>query len=380
MTWLTFVVLMAALALCPAGLYLLNLLLYRAPVGRGEGELPAVSVLIPARNEEANIEAAVRSALATSGVELEVVVLNDHSSDRTCQIVRTLAAEDDRVRLEHAPDLPAGWSGKQHACFVLAGHARHVRLLFIDADVRLSEDALPRLLATQQRSRADLLSGIPHQQMSSPAENLLVPMIHFILLSYLPIAGMRRTLWPSMSAGCGQLFLTTREAYDAVGGHRAIRETWHDGIMLPRAYRSRGFRTDLVDLTPVATCRMYRNRSEVVSGVMKNATEAIASPRAIGFWTQLLGLGQVLPAGVVLLHLLGVVAVGHLPVVAAAAAAPIAVRVVQAMAFGQSGVWALAHPLGVAMFLALQWTALLRQTFGWQTSWRGRVYGSGDTL
>ncbi|NUB17582.1 glycosyltransferase, partial [Azospirillum brasilense] len=103
-----------ALALLPLGLGLLNLCLYRRPKAEPPPDA-AVSILIPARNEEATIAAAVRAALSSCGVSVEVVVLDDHSTDRTAEIVRALAARDPRLRLETAPPLPPGWSGRQHA-------------------------------------------------------------------------------------------------------------------------------------------------------------------------------------------------------------------------------------------------------------------------
>ena len=120
------------LAALPCGLFLLNLLVYRpAPAEAESGD--SVSVLIPARNEEHNIEGTINAALANRGLDFEVIVLDDHSTDRTAQIVAELARRDRRVRLESAPPLPPGWCGKQHACKVLAGLSRHPLLVFIDA-------------------------------------------------------------------------------------------------------------------------------------------------------------------------------------------------------------------------------------------------------
>ena len=125
-------------AAIPAVLFARNLPLYRrAPVPPASSDLPRISLLIPARNEEHNIAAAIDAGLASGGVNLEIVVLDDHSTDRTAAIVREVAARDPRVRLEGAPELPAGWCGKQHACHILAEHARRPLLVFVDADTRL---------------------------------------------------------------------------------------------------------------------------------------------------------------------------------------------------------------------------------------------------
>ncbi|HYZ63256.1 MAG TPA: glycosyltransferase, partial [Acetobacteraceae bacterium] len=191
------------LALGPLVLGLVNLVLLRTPApatGR-----PAVSVLIPARNEEANIADACATVLESEGVDLELIVLDDASTDRTPQMLRGIA--DPRLRVAQAPPLPPGWSGKQHACHVLAGLARHELMVFVDADVRLAPDAVARMAGFMQRRAVGLASGFPRQVTLTWSETLLLPLIHFLLVGFLPIAAMRRSLSPSLGAGCGQLFI-----------------------------------------------------------------------------------------------------------------------------------------------------------------------------
>jgi hypothetical protein len=364
-----------ALAALPALLYLANLALYRTPPLPGaETALPGVSVLIPARNEEGAIEGAVRSVLASRGVTLEVVVLDDHSTDRTPEIVRTLAAEDARVRLEQAPELPAGWCGKQHACHVLAGRARQPLLLFMDADVRLEPEGVARLAGFLHTSGADLVSGIPRQHTGTLLEKLLIPLIHFVLLGFLPIARMRTDPMPALGAGCGQLFLARAEAYQAMGGHAVIRTSLHDGVKLPRAFRAAGKKTDLCDATALASCRMYQHAAEVWFGLAKNATEGLASPGMIVPATLLLGVGQVLPF--LLLALSGVLELGPwtIAILVVAAALALVPRLAGVVRFRQPLLGALLHPVGVALLLAIQWYALVRRLIGGQSSWKGRSY------
>jgi hypothetical protein len=349
----------------PAALFFWNLRFYLPPPATPGGGAPAVSVLIPARDEERSICAAVGAALASRDVTLEVVVLDDHSADRTAALVREMAARDDRVRLVSAPELPAGWCGKQHACHLLAQAARHSLLCFIDADVRLRPEGLARLCAFREACGADLVSGIPWQETGTWMERLLIPLIHFVLLGFLPLARMRESLHPAYAAGCGQLFLARKETYDAVGGHAVIRATLHDGIALPRAFRRAGKKTDLCDATDLATCRMYRGAGEVWRGLAKNATEGLASPWMIGPATLVLLGGQVLPA--VLL------AWGdRLAWVALALA--YAPRLAGVVRFRQSLGGALLHPVGVWLLIAIQWYALARSLLRRPSAWKGRQY------
>ncbi len=361
------------LAAIPAVLTLINLPFYRAPRSREGAGRPAVSVLIPARDEERSIGACVEAALASEGVDLEVVVMDDHSADATPEIVRAYAALYPRLRLETAPPLAAGWNGKQHACAALARAATQPFLAFVDADVRLTPDGLRRMVDHLERRGAALLSGVPWQHTETLAEKLVVPVIHFVLLGYLPMPGMRWTKRPAFAAGCGQLFLARREAYVAMGGHGAIRGSRHDGLALPRAFRRAGFGTDLADATDVAECRMYRNAREVFDGFAKNATEGMAAPAAIGPWTLLLLGGQTLPG--VLLLIAGAAgspaAAGY---AAGATALAYGTRLVLAVRFRQSWLGALLHPLGVAVVVAIQWVAWWRARRGRSVVWKGRAH------
>lgn len=364
-------------ALSPAVLFYINLRRYRCPAPAGMFALPAVSVLIPARDEERAIEAAVTSVLASRGIELEVVVMDDGSTDRTAAIVAAIATRDSRVRLEHAPILPTGWNGKQHACWILAHTARHPLMCFVDADVRLEPDAIARMAAFLVQSDAGLVSGFPRQITETWMEWLLLPLIHFVLLGFLPISQMRKGTDPSYAAGCGQFMMVTREAYDASDGHAAIKTTMHDGLLLPRLFRAHGYRTDLADLTRLARCRMYTNARQVWLGLAKNATEGIAAPVRILPISLLLLLGQVLP------FLLAAWLIGHhvsglvLACVIAAIGGAWLPRLLAVVRFKQDWRGAALHPAGILVLLAVQWYAFARKVMGGVVSWKDRAY-AGD--
>lgn len=335
-----------------------------------------VSVLIPARDEESGIQASVGAALTSQNVVVEVIVLDDHSTDETASIVKKMAREmsalgDDRLRYESSAELPTGWNGKQHACFQLAKLATHPRLLFLDADVRLAPDAIARLSAYQDKRGAALLSAFPRQETGTWLEKWIIPMMHYVLLCYLPFSRMRRSKSPAYASGCGQLFLTHADDYRTAGTHRGIAESRHDGIKLPRLYRQAGMSTDVVDGSSIAVCRMYHGAGQVVRGVLKNATEGIANARLIIPFTLLLMGGSVLPivTGIAAIasgrpwllavSLIGIV-LGHLP------------RVIAAKRFGQSVFGAVCHSAAVAVFIFLQWVAMVQSIAGYQVAWRGR--------
>lgn len=333
-----------------------------------------VSVLIPARNEEASIAAALESLRTSTHPAWEVIVLDDASEDRTGDIVTAMGNEDPRVQLRASRGLEVGWNGKQNACWQLAHLARYDHFLFLDADVRLSSDALTRCVAEMVHRQAALVSGFPRQETGTFAEKLLIPLMHTVLLGYLPIDRMRASTDPGFAAGCGQLFLAERSTYFSSGGHSAIPASRHDGIKLPRAYRNAGLRTDVFDATDIATCRMYHSLHQVVRGLLKNAVEGIANAKLIVPFSILLVGGFVLPCAV-LAWLVGQGAWGTWSFVLAAIATVLSygVRAACALRFRQSWLGVLFHPFAVLWFVALQWVALAMHALRIQTRWRGRV-------
>lgn len=362
-------------ALCPAVLFCINLRRYREPGVAGSLELPAVSLLIPARNEERAIGALVESVLLSRGVELEVIVMDDGSTDRTSAIVREIAERDARVRLEEAPALSPGWNGKQHACWHLARAAANDLLCFVDADVRLEPEAIARMAAFLRGGDAALVSGFPRQVTETWMEWMLLPLIHFVLLGFLPMAGMRRGTDPSFAAGCGQFMMVGRAAYFAVGGHSAIRETMHDGLRLPKLLRQHGYRTDLADLTHLVQCRMYTNARQVWQGLAKNATEGLGAPVRILPVSVLLWMGQIMPFALAIWLAMrhGTPAYVWACVLAAVAGAWLP-RALAAMRFQQAWRGAALHPLGVFLLLVLQWYALGKKITRANVSWKERTY------
>ena len=351
-----------ALALVPVCLVLANLRHYRTPAA--SSGRPKLSVLIPARNEETNIGDAVAAVLASKDVDLELIVMDDGSTDATRAILTAIT--DPRLRVEDGAGLPPGWSGKQHACAALAKLATQDVLVFVDADVRLAPDACSRMAGFLERENLSLASGFPCQVTRSWSEILLLPLIYFVLLGYLPIGRMKRSVAPALGAGCGQLFIARAADYARAGGHGAIRASLHDGLTLPRAFRRAGLMTGLFDASRFASCRMYASAPQVWEGLTKNATEGMAKPRALPIWTVILGGGAVLPVICLV--------VAPTPQAIAALACGIGIRLVLAWRFRQPVISALLHPLGIAALLVVQWAALLRAAFGRPATWRGRAY------
>src|SRR5579872_2158102 len=189
-------------------------------------ELPALCFLVPARDEEENIERCVRSLLIQDypRERLSVVVVDDGSRDRTEAIVRAIATKDERLRVVHAPALPPGWKGKVNACCagVDASPAAVEWLCFIDADVWAKPSLARSAIAFALHSQTDLLSLTPKLELRSVAERLIIPCGFYVLAFTRDLA---RTHQPDSgeAVATGQFMLIRRSAYEAVGGHAAVR-------------------------------------------------------------------------------------------------------------------------------------------------------------
>lgn len=363
------------LAALPAVLCLVNRRAFASTRTAAAATADSVSILIPARDEAGNIGDALTAARQSRDV-VEILVMDDGSTDDTAAIVRAHAVDDRRVRLTAAPPLPPGWGGKAHVCQRLSEMATGTYLLFVDADVRLDPGATRAMAAHAHAHRLDLVSGVPRQRMATIGELLTVPMINLLIYGYLPVPMMRSQPEPSLAAACGQLLLFRRESYERVGGHGAVRWSRHDGLQLARLLRREGYRTDLIDGSRLATCRMYDGMRASWEGFVKNAREGMATPRALPVWTVLLFGGHVLPWLLLVAALLG----------PGAPWLPLAAIVVSLATRLAITVWAREpllsvplHPLTVLVGLAIQWDALIRGGTGRQVGWKGRSYPSGAT-
>ena len=335
---------------------------------------PRVSILIPARNEEANIGPCVRSLLAQAYPSFEVLVVDDNSCDHTWQVLTELAARTDRLRVFRGQPLPAGWLGKHWACHQLAQAATGDLLLFTDADTRHHPHALRDAVAALLDQKADLLTAIPRQQVETWGERLIVPLFPWAIFCFLPLALAHRWRWPVFSASVGQLMLFRRSAYERIGGHASVRHTVIDDIALGRRIKAQGLRWRLFNAVDRVHCRMYHSIREVYQGFSKNLFPAFGYniPVFILFWLWLL-LVFLAP-----LALLTAWAIG--------APIPLSIRTLASAAVASSLLlWGLTHwqfrfPLYLSLFypaIIIAGTTIaahsLMLTVKKETTWKGRT-------
>ncbi|MEI7024185.1 glycosyltransferase [Paenibacillus sp. y28] len=231
---------------------------------------PRLSILIPARDEAANIAACLHSVLVDPSPHLEVLVLDDGSTDGTADVAQDAAAGDPRVRILSGAALPPGWLGKSHACHQLAEAARGDWWLFLDADARLLPKALGAALDTALAQGQGLVTGFPLQETGTWMEKLVVPMMSFSIACHLPIRFVRQSADPRFVAAHGAFLLISAESYRATGGHASFKGQLVDDMELARAVKKAGHPVTLADVCSHVTMRMYHDAAGVWNGYKKN--------------------------------------------------------------------------------------------------------------
>ena len=230
-----------------------------------------VSIILPARDEAAHITECVRAIRESTWPNLELVVIDDHSTDGTGDLAREASAGDPRVHVISAPTLPVSWFGKQWACQVGAQHATGSLLLFTDADTRHSPDLVTRLVAARELRGAELMSVAGRQDMLTVWERAVQPSIFsLILLRYGSTDSLERAIRDSDVIANGQCFLISRDGYDVVGRHEAVREYVAEDVMMAQAVRRSGRRVSLVLGIGQLRTRMYDSLSSLMRGWGKN--------------------------------------------------------------------------------------------------------------
>jgi chlorobactene glucosyltransferase len=306
--WLYFEISVVAFLGCLVLIALTNWrVLRRLDRYRTSARSPRVSVLVPARNEEVHIGDCIRSLLVQEYPDFEVVVLNDHSTDHTGEILAALASADARLRVLAGADLPREWLGKHWACQQLADASDAELLLFTDADTRHGPYSVLHGVAALEAEAADLLTAIPNEETVTWAERLIVPVMPWAILTFLPLTIAYRRPWRALSAAIGQYMLFRRSAYTRIGGHAAVRNDPVDDMALARRIKAEGLRWRLADATQNVRCRMYRKAGQVFEGLSKNLFAALGQRLLffIGVWVWL-AIVFLLPVAVLIAAVLGV--------------------------------------------------------------------------
>jgi chlorobactene glucosyltransferase len=341
---------------------------------------PLVSVIIPARNEARNIERCVRSVLSTAYPNVEVIVVDDHSSDGTGDIARAIAANDPRLAVIQAPNLPPGWFGKQWACASGARAASGSLLCFTDADTTHAPDLLSRSINELRARHADLITVAGAQAMHGFWERIIQPQL-FALLSirYGGTEHVSRAKRPTDAIANGQFIVVRRGTYSAMGGHELVRDVVAEDMAMAQEWVRGGRRIALLMGRDQLSTHMYSGYREAVSGWRKNIY-ASGRHAALGgrvgralypIILPLIPISALVPPIVLLLCAVGLLSGAWLPWSAIVYAASVGYWALLYLWFGQALWYALLYPLGSLVLLIIAGGAILR---GRKVEWKSREY------
>lgn len=330
---------------------------------------PRVSVIVPARDEERTIERTVRALLAQTYPELEIVVVNDRSVDRTGEILARYPAV---TVVENEEEPPPGWLGKPWALHQGSRRATGELLLFVDADVIYQPDLVAAAVAHLEERDVVLLSLLPYLEVRGFWENVAMPNLAVFAYTFLPLWLGNRSRIVGLAVGGGPGNLVRRDAYDAVGGHEALRGAVVDDVGLARLLRRKGYRTEAVRAEKEVRVRMYHGLREIVNGFTKNAF-------AVFDYRYLLALLFFVVA--VVFHLLpyAMALTGSIPALITIGVIGLT-RAILFRAIGyRLGNALFAHPLMIAtwcwILVRSVWLTGIRR----RVHWRGRTYDAGGT-
>ena len=232
-------------------------------------EIP-VSVMIPARNEEKNIGNILNDLLKQDYTNIEIMVFDDQSDDRTAGMVDEFSKKDNRIVLMKSEGLPVGWIGKNYACHTMASVAKGTYYLFLDADVRISINLIKNTVLYAEKYKTGLLSLFPKQILLSPAEWITVPVMNYILLSLLPLVFVRKSSYVSLAAANGQFMLFDSHVYNKYRPHEKFRKNMVEDIQTARYLKRNKVSIACFAGNHSVMCRMYCSFKEAVSGFSKN--------------------------------------------------------------------------------------------------------------
>ena len=337
---------------------------------------PRVSVLIPARDEEANITVCLESLQNQDYPNFEILVLDDNSSDNTANIVERIASADNRIRLLRSEPLPEGWVGKPFACYQLAQRARGSWLLFVDADTIHAPHMLRSVLALAIESKTGLLSGFPRQLASSLPQKIAIPVLYFVIMSWLPLWWLHRSKKPKPSLAIGQFLLFPREEYWRIGGHKTVKSRILEDVWLGVEINRHGGRHIAIDLSPVVSCNMYRSLGAMWEGFIKWIYSVAALSRAAIVLLIAAGLAFFLAPFYWLWRELFVVSTptGWGSIIIFQVAVIMLMRWLVDKRFKGSIVSTFLHPLGFSFLVLTGLYAGSRQAVGAGVRWKKRLY------
>ena len=322
--------------------------------------LDSVGVVVPMRNEAENVEGIVATLSAQDG-PFHFYLLDDNSEDKTLELLQRFTAGDSRFTVIKGAPLADGWIGKTWALQQLYEASSEDVLVSIDADVRLTNDAINKAVTSLRGARLDFLSPYPRQIAHSFGERLIQPLLQWSWLTTVPLRYAEGARQKSMAVANGQFFVVRRSALDSISGYQSVKHAVIDDVFLARQLIAQGSSGTVIDGSDIAETRMYASWSEIEAGYGKSLNKAFGSIFGAIFVIVFLFVTSIAP---LVLGLLGN------PYGWLGFAAIVGSRVLSAIKSRGSVVDSVLHPISiVALIYLIVYSYLVRGT----VTWKGRT-------
>ncbi|MHB1253111.1 MAG: glycosyltransferase family 2 protein [Candidatus Humimicrobiaceae bacterium] len=337
---------------------------------------PLVSILIPARNEETNIEKCIKAFLKQDYPKLEILVLDDNSTDSTYNIVKKISEKNKNVKVFKGKPLPQGWLGKSFACFQLSRYAKGEYFVFTDADTHHLQNSISSSLAALLNNGLDALCPFPREIMVTIHERMSIPFMNFVILLFMPLALIRKSKNPLFCTGVGQYLLFRREVYFGMGGHAAVKGKILEDVQITKKTKEMGYSYMIFDGRKIISCRMYKNFKQVFTGYSRFLFSAFdynisMLTIAIIFFILLFLLPNIFfPIGLILYHWPREILLSIFVQISIVSF----IRMVNALRFKEKLLDILLSPLSIVYIVFMAVNSVLQNKLGNGIYWKGRTY------
>ena len=338
-------------------------------------ENPLISVLVPARNEEENIKKCIVSLTKQDYKNIEILVLDDNSTDNTENILKEMSKKYSNVKFYKGEHLRKGWLGKSFACHQLSKHAKGKYMIFTDADTLHFPDSISSAVACLERYKVDALSVFPMQIMVTMHERMMVPFGNYIILALFPLYLMRKVKNAMFCTAIGQFMMFKSEVYRKIGGHKSIKGKVLEDVKISKRVKKSGYKFMIFDGRSNLYCRMYKSFRDVVRGYSRVLFAAfdynifMMSMAIFLIAAVFLGPFIMLPLGVVFNWSALIIEIIILQMIII-----LTTRIVFAIRFKCRSVDILLHPVAMLYLLFIAVKSILDIKYGDGMTWKGRVY------
>ncbi|UCE07297.1 MAG: glycosyltransferase [bacterium] len=333
---------------------------------------PLISILVPARNEEKNIEKCLHSLVHQTYPNIEIIVYDDGSTDRTYDITRALAKKYHQIQIIKGKSLPAEWTGKNYACYQLSLKAKGKWLLFTDADTVHHPETMNAIINLAEQEKVDFVSMLPLIISQSWAEKLFMPVIHFAYMTFIPLGLINKQNDRRLAPAFGPFMLFRSRFYKKIGGHKAVKSEIVEDLEIAKVTKDNGGKIGFVDGSELVKVRFYENFQQMWRGFSKNSFGAFEHSVPFLVITLILGFFLFIYPYLMLLDSYFYNSISQFAILQVGLISTM--RLVLAYRFKSSFLSALLHPIGIGIGYMILMNSLYLWLAKGTVAWKERSY------